>query len=52
MEQVYTGKTKKLYALENGNGLLKFKVDCTGSVRVNKDGKCIDPMTLSQFFFA
>ncbi len=30
---VYTGKTKNVYALENGNCLLKFKDDCTG-----KDG--------------
>ena len=33
MELVYTGKTKIVYALENGNYLLKFKDDCTG-----KDG--------------
>ena len=30
MELVYTGKTKNVYALENGNYLLKFKDDCTG----------------------
>ena len=30
---VYTGKTKNVYALENGHYLLKFKDDCTG-----KDG--------------
>ena len=30
---VYTGKTKNVYSLENGNYLLKFKDDCTG-----KDG--------------
>ena len=30
---VYTGKTKNVYALENGNYLLLFKDDCTG-----KDG--------------
>ena len=30
---VYTGKTKYVYALDNGNYLLKFKDDCTG-----KDG--------------
>ena len=30
---VYTGKTKDVYTLENGNCLLKFKDDCTG-----KDG--------------
>ena len=33
MELIYTGKTKNVYALENGNVLLKFKDDCTG-----KDG--------------
>ena len=30
---LYTGKTKNVYQLENGNCLLKFKDDCTG-----KDG--------------
>ena len=30
---VYTGKTKDVYSLENGNCLLKFKDECTG-----KDG--------------
>ena len=33
MKLVYTGKTKNVYALDNGNYLLKFKDDCTG-----KDG--------------
>ena len=33
MEKIYTGKTKDVYKLENGNCLLKFKDDCTG-----KDG--------------
>lgn len=28
---VYTGKTKNVYALDNGNYLLKFKDDCTGA---------------------
>ncbi|MBP3539653.1 MAG: phosphoribosylaminoimidazolesuccinocarboxamide synthase [Oscillospiraceae bacterium] len=37
MKLVYTGKTKNVYALENGNYMLKFKDDCTG-----KDGK-FDP---------
>lgn len=37
MEKIYTGKTKDVFALENGNVLLKFKDDCTG-----KDGK-FDP---------
>ena len=30
MNKVYTGKTKDVYALENGNYLLKFKDDVTG----------------------
>ena len=33
MKLVYKGKTKDVFALENGNYLLKFKDDCTG-----KDG--------------
>ena len=33
MKQIYCGKTKDVYALDNGNVLLKFKDDCTG-----KDG--------------
>ena len=33
MNLVYTGKTKNVYKLPNGNCLLKFKDDCTG-----KDG--------------
>lgn len=33
MELVYSGKTKDVFALENGNYQLKFKDDCTG-----KDG--------------
>ena len=33
MKKIYTGKTKDVYSLENGNVLLKFKDDCTG-----KDG--------------
>ena len=37
MKLVYTGKTKNVFALENGNYLLKSKDDCTG-----KDGK-FDP---------
>ena len=38
---VYTGKTKNVYALDNGNYLLKFKDDCTG-----KDG-VFDPGEIS-----
>lgn len=37
MQKVYSGKTKDVFKLENGNVLLKFKDDCTG-----KDGK-FDP---------
>lgn len=37
MELIYTGKTKNVFKMENGNYLLKFKDDCTG-----KDGK-FDP---------
>ena len=33
MTKIYTGKTKDVFSLENGNVLLKFKDDCTG-----KDG--------------
>ena len=33
LQLLYTGKTKNVYQLENGNCLLKFKDDCTG-----KDG--------------
>lgn len=37
MKELYVGKTKNVYALDNGNVMLKFKDDCTG-----KDGK-FDP---------
>ncbi len=37
MKLVYKGKTKDVFALDNGNYMLKFKDDCTG-----KDGK-FDP---------
>ena len=33
MKKIYSGKTKDVYSLENGNVMLKFKDDCTG-----KDG--------------
>ena len=33
MNKIYTGKTKDVYSLGNGNVMLKFKDDCTG-----KDG--------------
>lgn len=31
MNKVYTGKTKDVYVLDNGNYQLKFKDDCTGT---------------------
>ena len=31
MKKVYTGKTKDVFALDNGNYQLKFKDDCTGT---------------------
>ncbi|MEG1790634.1 MAG: phosphoribosylaminoimidazolesuccinocarboxamide synthase [Clostridia bacterium] len=37
MKKLYVGKTKDVFALDNGNYMLKFKDDCTG-----KDGK-FDP---------
>lgn len=33
MEKIYTGKTKDVYKMDNGNVCLKFKDDVTG-----KDG--------------
>ena len=59
---VYTGKTKDVYALENGNYLLKFKDDCTGKDGVfdpgeNAVGLTIDGvgdvnLRMSIYFFA
>ena len=31
MKKIYTGKTKDVFALDNGNYLLKFKDDVTGT---------------------
>ena len=39
MKKIYEGKTKDVYALENGNVLLKFKDDCTGKDGVFDPGK-------------
>ncbi len=39
MELIYTGKTKNVYALEDGNYLLKFKDDCTGKDGVYDPGE-------------
>lgn len=58
---VYTGKTKNVYALENGNYLLKFKDDCTGkdgvfdpgenSVGLTIDGVGDVNLKMSVYFF-
>ena len=58
---VYTGKTKDVFALENGNYLLKFKDDCTGKDGVfdpgeNAVGLTIDGvgdvnLRMSMYFF-
>ena len=39
MKLVYTGKTKNVYAMDNGNYLLKFKDDCTGNDGVFDPGE-------------
>ena len=36
---VYSGKTKDVFELENGNYLLKFKADCTGKAGVFDPGE-------------
>lgn len=61
MKLVYTGKTKDVYALEDGNYLLKFKDDCTGADGVfdpgmNTVGLTIDGagkagLSLTRYFF-
>ena len=61
MKLIYTGKTKNVYALENGNYLLKFKDDCTGKDGVfdpgeNAVGLTIDGvgdvnLRMTQYFF-
>lgn len=61
MELKYIGKTKDVYALENGNYLLKFKDDCTGKDGVFDPGENAVGLTIegvgdvnlrmSQYFF-
>lgn len=61
MKLIYSGKTKDVYSLENGNFLLKFKDDCTGKDGVfdpgeNKVGLKIEGMgrenlRMSKYFF-
>ena len=61
LKLVYTGKTKNVYALDNGNYLLKFKDDCTGkdgvfdpgenSVGLTIDGVGDVNLRMSVYFF-
>lgn len=61
MELLYTGKTKNVYSLENGNYLLKFKDDCTGKngvfdpgeneVALQIEGVGIENLRMSKYFF-
>ena len=61
MNKVYTGKTKDVYALDNGNYQLKFKDDCTGTdgvfdpgantVGLQIEGIGRENLTVSVYFF-
>ena len=61
MKKIYSGKTKDVFALENGNYLLKFKDDCTGkdgvfdpgenSVGLTIDGVGDVNLRMSVYFF-
>ena len=61
MKLVYTGKTKNVFELENGNYLLKFKDDVTGkdgvfdpgenSVGLTIEGVGDINLRMTQFFF-
>ena len=61
MNLIYTGKTKDVYALDDGNYLLKFKDDATGkdgvfdpgenAVALTIDGLGKESLALSQYFF-
>ena len=46
MKELYVGKTKNVYELENGNVLLKFKDDCTGKDGVFDPGENSVGLTL------
>ena len=46
MKLVYTGKTKDVFALDNGNYLLKFKDDCTGKDGVFDPGESAVGLTI------
>ncbi|MDR2183994.1 MAG: phosphoribosylaminoimidazolesuccinocarboxamide synthase [Clostridiales bacterium] len=61
MKLIYTGKTKDVYALDDGNYLLKFKDDATGkdgvfdpgenAVALTIDGLGRECLALSRYFF-
>ncbi|MFJ7976947.1 phosphoribosylaminoimidazolesuccinocarboxamide synthase [Peribacillus sp. NPDC096379] len=61
MRSIYTGKTKDVYALENGNYLLKFKDDVTGengvfdpganTVGLTLEGAGRAGLSLTKYFF-
>ena len=61
MKLIYTGKTKDVYSLDDGNYLLKFKDDATGkdgifdpgenTVALTIDGLGKECLALSQYFF-
>ena len=61
MTKIYTGKTKDVFELPNGNVLLKFKDDCTGkdgvfdpgenSVGLTIDGVGDVNLRMSKYFF-
>src|SRR5690554_1972120 len=61
MKLLYTGKTKDVYALEEGNNLLKFKDDVTGedgvfdpganTVGLNIEGMGKSGLKLTKYFF-
>ena len=47
MEKIYQGKTKDVYALDNGNVMLKFKDDCTGKDGVFDPGENTVGLTIA-----
>ena len=48
MKKIYSGKTKDVYSLDNGNVMLKFKDDCTGKDGVFDPGENTVGLTISQ----
>lgn len=61
MKHIYTGKTKNVYELEDGNYLLEFKDDVTGvdgvfdpganSVGLTIEGAGLAGLKLTKYFF-